>query len=180
MTEHLLDIAMFILFLSLLVALPWHLIRKQRIMGCVLFHLPTPRSHKVSLGLFLVVWIAVVLYHIVSVINNGWDSSAKLWPLLGITLPLFSATSVNRFEIRAAGVNSQGKFTKWKDLNAFQWKEEGDYKFGLGKEAYILGLIKSDDKFPWWLEWDKFQRCQRENADKLLSQYVSKVPEENL
>ena len=172
MEERLLDIAMIILFLSLLVALPWHLIRKQRIMGSVLFHLPAPRSHKVSLVLFVVIWFAVVLTHIGIVINNGWESSAKLWPMLGLTLPLFSATSMSRFEIRAVGINSQGKFTKWKDLNGFQWKEEGNYKFGLGKEAYILGLIKSDDSFPWWLEWDKFQRCQREDADKLLSRYL--------
>ena len=175
MAERLLDIAMFILFLSLLVALPWHLLRKQRIMGGVLFHLPAPRSHKVSLVFFLLIWIAVVLYHIVSVINSGWDSSSKMWPLLGLTLPLFSATSVNRFEIRAAGINSQGHFTKWKNINAFQWKEESDFKLGLGKEAYILGLIKSDDSFPWWLEWDKFQRCQRENADELLSHYLPKA-----
>ena len=175
MTERLLDIAMIILFLSLLVALPWHLLRKQRIMGSVLFHLPAPSSHKVSLVFFLLIWIAVVLYHIVSVINSGWESSAKLWPMLGLTLPLFSATSISRFEIRAAGINSQGHFTKWKNINAFQWKEEGDYKLGLGKEAYILGLTKSDDSFPWWLEWDKFQRCQRDNVDELLAQYLPKA-----
>lgn len=175
MAERLLDIAMIILFLSLLVALPWYLYRKQRIMGSVLFHLPTPKSHILSLVLFVVIWIAVVLYHIVSVINGGWEASSKLWPLLGITLPLFSATSVNRFEIRAAGINSQGHFTKWKNINAFQWKEEGDYKLGLGKEAYILGLTKSGDSFPWWLEWDKFQRCQRDNADELLAQYLPKT-----
>lgn len=175
MAERLLDIAMIILFLSLLVALPWHLIRKQRIMGGVLFHLPAPISHKVSLVFFLLIWIAFVLYHIVSVINSGWDSSAKLWPMLGLTLPLFSATSVSRFEIRAAGINSQGHFTKWKNINAFQWKEEGDYKLGLGNEAYILGLTKSGDSFPWWLEWDKFQRCQRDNADELLAQYLPKT-----
>jgi hypothetical protein len=175
LVERLFNIVFLVLFLSLLVALPWHLLRKQRIMGRVLFHLPTPRSHKVSLGFFIVIWIAVILFHIVFVINSGWETSSKLWPLLGLTLPLFSATSVNRFEIRAAGINSQGKFTKWKDLNAFQWKEEGDYKLGLGKEAYILGLIKSGDKFPWWIEWDKFQRCQRESVDKLLSQYLPKA-----
>ena len=180
LVERLLDTVFLVLFLALLVALPWYLSRKRRIMGSVLFHLPTPRSHKVPLGVFLVIWITVVLFHIVYTINSGWQSSSKLWPLLGITLPLFSATSVNRFEIRAAGVNSQGTFTKWKDLNAFQWKAEGDYKLGLGKEAYILGLIKSGDKFPWWLEWDKFQPNHRERADKLLSQYVSKVPQENL
>ena len=172
---HLLNIALLILFLSILVALPWHLLRKQRKMGRVLFHLPTPRSHKVFLGFFIVIWITVMLFHIKSVISRDWQSLSAFLPMLGLTIPLFSISSANRFEIRAAGINSQGRFTKWKELNAFQWKEEGDYKFGLGKEAYILGLIKSNDKFPWWLEWDKFQRCQRESVDKLLSQYLPKA-----
>lgn len=170
--DRVLDIVFLVLFLSLLIALPWHVIRKQRKMGCILFHLPTPRSHKVSLGIFLAVWMAVVLFHIVSVINGGWQSSSELWPMLALVLPAFSMSSVNRFEIRAAGISAQGHFTKWKDLNAFQWKEEGDYKLGLGKEAYILGLSKAGDSFPWWLEWDKFRRCQRERVDKLLSEYL--------
>jgi hypothetical protein len=95
--------------------------------------------------------------------------------MLGLTLPLFSLSSLNRFEIREAGIYSQGCFTKWKDLYAFQWKEEGDYKLGLGTEMYILGLHMSGDKFPWWLEWDKFQPDQRADIDKLLSRYLPKT-----
>ena len=168
LVERLLDIVFLILFLSLLIVLPWHLFRKQRKMGGVLFHLPAPRSHKVSLGIFLALWMAVALFHIVSMINGGWQSSVQMWPLLGSVFPLFTMSSVNRFEIRAVGIISQGRLTKWNDLNAFQWKEEGDYKFGLGEEAYILGLNKVGDNFPWWLEWDKFQPCQRERVDKVI------------
>ena len=175
LVERLLDIVFLVLFLSLLVALPWYLSRKRRIMGGVLFHLPTPKSHKVSLVFFLAVWIAVMLYHIVSVINSGWQSSSELWPLIALIFPVFSMSSVNRFEIRAAGISSQGHFTKWKDLASFQWKEEGDYRFGLGKEAYILGLNKVGDNFTWWLEWDKFQQSQRESVNKLLSEYLPRA-----
>lgn len=83
--------------------------------------------------------------------------------------------SVNRFEIREAGIISQGNFVKWEKLNAFQWKKEGDYALGLGKEAYVLGVTKSGDKFPWWLEWDKFRADQCQNANKLLSEYLPKT-----
>ncbi|MDE0503948.1 MAG: hypothetical protein OXI86_07705, partial [Candidatus Poribacteria bacterium] len=85
MVENLLDIAMFILFLSLLVALPWHLIPETANDGIRSISPCAPMSHKVSFVFFLLIWIAVVLYHIVSVINGGWESSAKLWPMLGIT-----------------------------------------------------------------------------------------------
>ena len=173
--DRLLNICFLILFLSLLVTVPCYLVWKRRTMGRVLYHLPIPRSNKVLLGFIIVFWTSAMLAQIVSVINSGWQSSSVLWPMLGLTFPLFSLSSANRFEIREAGINSRGNFTKWKGLNAFQWKEEGDYKFGLGKEAYIFGLYKSGDKFPWWLEWDKFQRDQRENVDKLLSRYLPKA-----
>jgi len=83
--------------------------------------------------------------------------------------------SVNRFEIRESGIISQGNFVKWEKLNAFQWKKEGDYALGLGKEAYVLGVTRSEDKFPWWLEWDKFRADQRQNANKFLSEYLPKT-----
>ena len=170
--DRVLDIVFLVLFLSLLIVLPWHLFRKQRKMGDVLFHLPAPRSHKVSLGIFLALGMAVVLFHIVSMINGGWQSSLRLWPLLAWAFPVFSMSSVKRFEIRAEGIISQGRLTKWNDLSGFQWKEEGDYKFGLGEEAYILGLNKVGDRFLWWLEWEKFQPRQRDRVDKLLSEYL--------
>ena len=171
--DHLLNICFLILFLSLLVTVPYYLFWKRRTMGRILYHLSIPRFHKVFLGAMIILWGGVILTQIVLVVNNGWQSSFKLWPMLGLTLPLCSA-SLNRFEIREAGIYSQGRFTKWKDLYAFQWKEEADYKLGLGAEAYILGLHMLGDRFPWWLEWDKFQREQREDVDKLLSQYLPK------
>lgn len=173
--DHLLNICFLILFLSLLVGGPCYLSWKRRTMGRILYYLSIPRFHKVFLGVAIVLWVGVILAQIVLVVNNGWQSSSKLWPMLGLTLPLFSLSSLNRFEIREAGIHSQGRFTKWKDLYAFQWKEEGDYKLGLGKETYILGLRMSGDRFPWGLEWDKFQPDQHENIDKLLSQYLPKA-----
>ena len=173
--DHLLNICFLILFSSLLVTVPYYLYWKRRTIGQILYYLPIPRFHKVFLGVMIVLWVGVILAQIVLVVNNGWQSSSKLWPMLGLTLPLFSLSSLNRFEIREAGIYSQGHFTKWKDLYAFQWKKEEDYKLGFGKEAYILGLNVLGDSFPQWLEWDKFQRGQREDIDKLLSQYLPRV-----
>ena len=171
----LLNICFLILFLSLLVTVPCYLFWKRRTAGQILYHLSTPRFHKVFLGLMVMLWGGVILAQVVLVVNSGWQSSSKLWPMLGLTLPLFSVSFLNRFEIREAGIYFQGRFTKWEDLYAFQWKEEGDYKLGLGTEAYTLGLHMSGDKFPWWLEGDKFQRDQREDIDKLLSRYLPKA-----
>ena len=173
--DRLLDICFPILLLALLVTLLCYLSWKRRTMGQILYHLPTPRFHKVFLGFVVGCWTVAILAQVVLVVNNGWLSSSKLWPMLGLTFPLFSLSSVNRFEIREMGICRQGRFIKWKNLYAFQWKEEGDYKLGLGKEAYILGLNMSGDRFPWWLEWDKFQRDQRADVDKLLSQYLPKA-----
>ena len=173
--DHLLNICFLVLFGSLLVTVPYYLFWKRKIMGQILYHLSIPRFHKVFLGAMIVLWVGVILAQVVLVVNSGWQSSSKLWPMLGLTLPLFSLSSLNRFEIREAGIYSQGRFTKWKDLYAFQWKEEGDYKLGLGTEMYILGLHMSGDRFPWWLEWDKFQPDQREDIDKLLSRYLPRA-----
>ena len=88
---------------------------------------------------------------------------------------LFFLLSVGDFVITEAGLYYQGRFIEWKDLHAFQWKEEGDYKLGLGAEAYILGLNVLGDSFPQWLEGYKFQPDQREDIDKLLSRYLPKA-----
>ena len=173
--DHLLNICFLVLFVSLLVTVPYYLFWKRKTMGQILYHLSIPRFHKMFLGVIIVLWVGVILAQIVLVVNNGWQSSSKLWPMLGLTLPLFSLSSLNRFEIREAGIYSQGRFTKWNDLYAFQWKEEGDYKLGFGKEAYVLGLHMLGDSFPQWLEGYKFQRDQREDIDKLLSQYLPKA-----
>ena len=146
-------------------------------MGQVLFHLPTSKSHKVLLKLVILFCAGIVLMQIVFLIREGWQSTPQFWPL--IVLPIFSLFrmhSVNRFEIREAGIISNGNFVKWEKLNAFEWKKEGDYALGLGKEAYVLGVTRAEDKFPWWLEWDKFRADQRENANKFLSQYLPKTP----
>ena len=170
------NICFFIVGLSALVALPCYLSWKQRTMGQVLFHLPTSKSHKVLLKLVLLFCIGIVLMQIVFVIKGGWQSTPQFWVV--IVAPIFSLFrihSVNRFEIREVGIISQGTFVKWEKLNAFEWKKEGNYALGLGKEAYVLGVTKSGDKFPWWLEWDKFRSEQRERANKLLSQYLPKT-----
>ena len=144
-------------------------------MGQVLFHLPASKSSKVLLKFFIFVWAAIVLIQIVFLITDDWRSTPQLWGVIVAPIfPLFHRPSVNRFEIREAGIISQGNFVKWEKLNAFQWKKEGDYALGFGKEAYVLGLMKSGDKFPWWLEWDKFGADQRENANELLSEYLPK------
>ena len=147
------NICFAIVCLSLLVALPWYLSWKQRTMGQVLFYLPTSKSHKVLARLFILVWTGILLMQIVFIIKEGWQTPPQFWPvILGPMFPLFRMYSLNRFEIREAGITSNGNFVKWEKLNAFQWKKEGDYALGLGKEAYVLGVTKSGDKFPWWLE----------------------------
>ena len=170
------NICFVIVCLSLLVALPWYLSWRQRTMGQVLFHLPTSKSHKVLLKLVILVWAGILLMQIVFIIREGWQSTPQFWPVIvAPAFSLFRMHSANRFEIREAGITSQGNFVKWEKLNAFEWKKEGDYALGLGKEAYILGVTKAEDKFPWWLEWDKFQADQRQNANKLLSEYLPKT-----
>ena len=145
-------------------------------MGQVLFHLPTSKSHKVLLKFSILVWAAIVLIQIVFLITDDWQSTPQFWVVIvGPVFALFRMPSVNRFEIREAGIISQGNFVTWEKLNAYQWKKEGDYALGLGKEAYVLGVTKSGDKFPWWFEWDKFQADQRESANKCLSQYLPKT-----
>lgn len=171
------NICFVIVGLSVLVALPCYLSWKQRTMGQVLFHLPTSKSHTVLLKLVILVWAGIMLMQIVFLIREGWQSAPQFWLVIVAPIfPLFRMHSPNRFEIREAGIISQGNFVKWEKLNAFQWKKEGDYALGLGKEAYVLGVTKSGDKFPWWLEWDKFRSEQRERANKLLSQYLPKTP----
>lgn len=146
-------------------------------MGQVLFYLPTSKNHKVLLKLVILVWAGIVLMQIMFLIKGGWQSAPQFWPAIVVPIfSLFRMHSLNRFEIREAGIISQGNFVKWEKLNAFEWKKEGDYALGLGKEAYVLGLTKSGDKFPWWLEWDKFQSEQRERANKLLFQHLPKTP----
>jgi hypothetical protein len=145
-------------------------------MGQVLFHLPTSKSHKVLLKLVILLYAGIIITQIVFLIRDGWQSTLQLWPVtVAPAFSLFRMHSPNRFEIREAGIISQGNFVKWEKLNAFEWKKEGDYALGLGKEAYVLGVTKSGDKFPWWLEWDKFRADQRENANKFLSQYLPKT-----
>ena len=95
--------------------------------------------------------------------------------LLGLTFGLYSLFPANRFEIREAGIYLPERFIQWKDIYTFQWKEEGDYKLGLGAEAYILGLNVPADSFTQWLEGYKFQAEQREDIDKLLSQYLPRA-----
>lgn len=145
-------------------------------MGQVLFQLPTSKSHKVLFKLVILVYTGIIITQIVFLIREGWQAAPPFWVVtVAPTFFLFRMHSVNRFEIREAGIISQGNFVKWEKLNAFEWKKEGDYALGLGKEAYVLGVTKSGDKFPWWLEWDKFQSEQRERANKLLSQHLPKT-----
>jgi hypothetical protein len=144
-------------------------------MGQVLFQYPISKPYKILLGVVIVWLTGVVFVSVVSVIRSGWLASSVLLPAICPIFFLFCMYSISRFEVRAAGIWSQGKFTKWEALTAFQWKEEGEYKLGLGKEAYILGLNVPGDSFPQWLERYKFQRDQREDIDKLLSQYLLKA-----
>ena len=147
--------------------------RKTR--GQILYHLPTSRLYKVSLRLTIVfLSSAAILTQIVLLIKNGWTSLSLLL-MMGLIFPLLSLSSVDRFAITEADIYCQGRFITWEDLHAFQWKEEGDYKLGLGVERYILGLNVPGDRFPQWLERYKLQRDQREDIDKLLSQYLSRA-----
>jgi hypothetical protein len=163
--------------LDILVTAPCHLLLQRKTRGQILYHLPpTSRLYKVSLGLTIVFFTGVILAQIVLVIKNGWTSSSQLLLMLGgLIFPLFFLSSVDHFAITEAGLYYQGRFIEWKDLYTFQWKEEGDYKLGLGKETYILGLNVPGDSFPQWLERYKFQRDQREDIDKLLSQYLPRA-----
>ena len=170
------NICFLIVLLFFLGALPVYLSRRQRAMGQVLFQLPASKSHKVLLKLGVLFWAVIVLIQIVFLITESWQSTPQLWVVIVAPIsPLFRMHSANRFEIREVGIIAQGNFVRWEKLTAFQWKKEGDYALGLGKEAYVLGVTRSGDKFPWWLEWDKFQADQRENANKLLSEYLPKT-----
>ena len=165
--------------LDILVTVPCYRLWQRKTSGQTLYHLPrsrlNPRLHKVSLGLTIVFLTGAILVPILLVVKNGWTSLPQLFLMPGLIFFLFVLLSIDHFAITEAGLYYQGRFIKWKDLHAFQWKEEGDYKFGLGAEAYILGLNVPGDSFPQWLEGYKFQQDQREDIDKLLSQYLPKV-----
>jgi uncharacterized membrane protein YobD (UPF0266 family) len=161
--------------LDILVTAPCYLLLQRKTRGQILYHLPTSRLYKVSLGLTIVFFTGAILVLVIKT-KNGWTSSSQLLLALGgLIYPLFFLSSLDHFAITEAGLYYQGRFIEWKDLYTFQWKEEGDYKFGLGKETYILGLNVPGDSFPQWLERYKFQRDQREDIDKLLSQYLPRT-----
>ena len=165
--------------LDIWVTAPSYRIWQRKAKGQILYYLPTsklyPRLYKVSLGLGLVFSACFILAQIMLVIKNGWTSLSQMLLMPGLVFSLFFLSSVGHFVITDAGLYSQGRFIEWKDLHGFRWKEEGEYKLGLGKEAYILGLNVPGDSFPQWLERYKFQRDQREDIDKLLSQYLLKA-----
>ena len=163
-----------LILLSILIGF-YHRARKRRTMGQILFQYPISRAQKILLCLGIVWCTGVVLVTVGLVIQSGWQSSSGFWPMICPICILFCMLSMSRFEVRTTGLWDGGKFTKWEKLTAFQWKAEGNYKFGLGKEAYILGLHKPGDPFPWWLELIKFQRDQREAVDKLLVQHLPKA-----
>ena len=161
--------------LDILVTAPCHLLLQRKTRGQILYHLPTSRLYKVFLGLTIVFFTGAILVLVIKT-KNGWTSSSQLLLALGgLIYPLFFLSSVDHFAITEAGLYYQGRFIEWKDLYTFQWKEEGDYKLGLGKETYILGLNVPSDSFPQWLERYKFQRDQREDIDNLLSQYLPRT-----
>ncbi len=165
--------------LDILVTAPSYRIWQRKAKGQILYYLPTsklyPRLYNVSLGLGIVFSTCAILTQIMLVIKNGWTSLSQMLLMPGLIFPLFFLFSVGHFVITEAGLYYQGRFIEWKNLHGFQWKEEGEYKLGLGKEAYILGLNVLGDSFPQWLERYKFQRDQREDIDKLLSQYLPKA-----
>ena len=165
--------------LDILVTAPSYRLWQRKARGQILYHLPTsrlyPRLHKVSLGLGIVFSTCAILTQIMLVIKNGWTSLSQMLLMPGLIFLLFFLSSVGDFVITEAGLYYQGRFREWKDLHAFQWKEEGEYKLGLGAEAYILGLNVTGDSYPQWLDRYKFQRDQREDIDKLLSQYLPKA-----
>ena len=161
--------------LDILVTAPCYLLLQRQTRGQILCHLPTSRLYKVFLGLTIVFFTGAILVLVIKT-KNGWTSSSQLLLALGgLIYPLFFLSSVDHFAITEAGLYYQGRFIEWKDLYTFQWKEEGDYKLGLGKETYILGLNVPSDSFPQWLERYKFQRDQREDIDNLLSQYLPRT-----
>ena len=174
--DRLLDSYFFVSLLFVLVMLPPYLFWQRRTRGQILYHLPRSRFYRGFLGFIVFASTIRILVRIMSMPNDSGLSALELSPtLLVLAFGLYSLFPANRFEIREAGISLQERFIKWKDLDTFQWKEEGDYKLGLGAEAYILGLHVPGDNFPWWLEWYKFQRDQREDIDKLLSQYLPRV-----
>lgn len=164
---------------DILVTGPCYRLSQRKTKGQILYHLPTsklyPRLYKVSLGLGIVFSTCAILVPIMLVIKNGWTSLPQILLMPGLMFWLFFLFSVDHFAITEEGLYYAARFITWKDLHAFQWKEEGDYKLGLGTEAYILGLHVRGDSFPQWLEGYKFQRNQREDIDKLLSQYLPKA-----
>ena len=161
--------------LDILVTAPCYLLLQRKTRGQILYHLPTSRLYKVFLGLTIVFFTGAILVLVIKT-KNGWTSSSQLLLALGgLIYPLFFLSSLDHFAITEAGLYYQGRFIEWKDLYTFQWKEEGDYKFGLGKETYILGLNVPSDSFPQWFERYKFQRDQREDIDNLLSQYLPRT-----
>ena len=161
--------------LDILVTAPCYLLLQRKTRGQILYHLPTSRLYKVFLGLTIVFFTGAILVLVIKT-KNGWTSSSQLLLALGgLIYPLFFLSSLDHFAITEAGLYYQGRFIEWKDLYTFQWKEEGDYKLGLGKETYILGLNVPSDSFPQWLERYKFQRDQREDIDNLLSQYLPRT-----
>ena len=174
--DRLLNIYFFISFLLVLVTAPPYLFWQRRARGQILYHLPRSRFYRGFLGFVILVSAIGIIGKIILMPNDSGLSVLELSPtLLGLTFGLYALFPANRFEIREAGIYLPERFIKWKNIYTFQWKEEGDYKLGLGGEAYILGLNVPGDNFPWWLEWYKFQRDQREDIDKLLSQYLPKA-----
>lgn len=169
------DIGFLILTLFIIIGL-YLQARKRKTMGQVLFQYPISKASKILLCLFIVGCTSGALVSVVLVIRSGLQYLSWLWTsIYPICCCLFWMDSMSRFEVRTAGLWFEGKLTKWEALTAFQWKADGDYQFGLGKEAYILGLHKPGDRFPWWLDWTKFQPDQREAIDTLLSQYLPKA-----
>ena len=165
--------------LDILMTAPCYRLWQRKTKGQILYYLPTsklyPRLHKVSLGLGIVFFTCAIFASIMLVIKNGWTFLPQMFLMPSLILFMSFLFSVSHFVITEAGLYYQGRFIEWKDLYAFQWKEEGDYKLGFGKETYILGLNVPGDRFPQWLEGYKFQPDQREDIDKLLSQYLSKT-----
>ena len=174
--DRLLDIYFFISLLFVLVMFPPYLFWQRRSRGQILYRLPRSRLYRGFLGFVVLASTIGILVRIISMPNASGLSALELSPtLLVLAFGLYSLFPANRFEIRESGISLQERFIKWKDLDTFQWKEEGDYKLGLGAEAYILGLNVPTDNFPQWLEWYKFQPNQREDIDKLLSQYLPRA-----
>jgi hypothetical protein len=174
--DHLFNIYLLVSLLFMLAIGPYYLFRQRKVRGQVLYQLPRSRLHKVSVGVTIVFFIGIlILALIMSMIENRRPSSSQLLLMMPLLFPLFSVSFVDRFAITEAGLRYQGRFIKWKNIYTFQWKEAGDYKLGLGAEAYILGLNVLGDSFPQWLEGYKFQRDQREDINKLLSLYLPKA-----